>query len=96
MGKHPAGAAGDRDVLLRALAGLPRRQRAVLVLRFFDDLTEAQVAAVLGCSVGAVKSQTSRGLVKLRQVILPLDGGHAGARGTAPDRPREKGAGTHG
>jgi RNA polymerase sigma-70 factor (sigma-E family) len=65
------GAAGDRDLLLRALAGLPRRQRAVLVLRFFEDLSEAQAAVVLGCSVGAVKSQTSRGLAKLRQVILP-------------------------
>jgi RNA polymerase sigma-70 factor (sigma-E family) len=69
------GAAGDRDLLLRVLAGLPRRQRAVLVLRFFEDLSEAQAAVVLGCSVGAVKSQTSRGLAKLRQVILPAGSG---------------------
>ncbi|MBZ5740907.1 SigE family RNA polymerase sigma factor [Nocardioides mangrovi] len=54
-----------RDVLV-ALAQLPRGQRAVVVLRFFDDLTEAQTAAALGVSVGTVKSQTSRALVTLR------------------------------
>ncbi|MDQ2811664.1 MAG: SigE family RNA polymerase sigma factor [Actinomycetota bacterium] len=56
----------DRDALWRALGRLPARQRAVVVLRFFEDLTEAQVAALLGCSVGTVKSQTSRALAKLR------------------------------
>jgi RNA polymerase sigma-70 factor (sigma-E family) len=54
-----------RDVLL-ALAGLPRGQRAVVVLRFFDDLTEQQAAEALGVSVGTVKSQTSRALAALR------------------------------
>ncbi|GAA4804492.1 SigE family RNA polymerase sigma factor [Nocardioides caeni] len=54
-----------RDVLV-ALAALPRGQRAVVVLRFFDDLTEAQTAAALGISVGTVKSQTSRALRTLR------------------------------
>jgi RNA polymerase sigma-70 factor (sigma-E family) len=49
-----------------ALAGLPWQQRAALVLRFFDDLSEADTAAVLGCSVGTVKSRTSRGLASLR------------------------------
>ncbi len=49
-----------------ALATLPARQRAVLVLRYFDDLTEAQVAQTLGCSVGTVKSSASRGLERLR------------------------------
>jgi RNA polymerase sigma-70 factor (sigma-E family) len=53
----------------RALQRLPRRQRAVVVLRYFEDLTERQVAAVLGCTVGTVKSQNSKALSKLRAVL---------------------------
>jgi RNA polymerase sigma factor (sigma-70 family) len=49
-----------------ALSRLPMAQRAVLVLRYFDDLSEAQTAQVLGCSVGTVKSRASRGLSSLR------------------------------
>ncbi|MCL2734897.1 MAG: SigE family RNA polymerase sigma factor [Actinomycetia bacterium] len=56
----------ERDVLLRALADLPQRQRAVVVLRYWDDLPAEEVAATLGCSVGTVKSQASRALSKLR------------------------------
>ncbi|MEV4658357.1 SigE family RNA polymerase sigma factor [Micromonospora sp. NPDC049301] len=56
----------DRDRLWRALGRLPRRQRAVLVLRYFEDLSDAEVAEVLRCSVGTVKSQASRAVAKLR------------------------------
>ena len=62
----PAARHGDRATMLAALGTLPRRQREVLVLRYWLDLTEAQVAATLGCSVGNVKSQTSRALARLR------------------------------
>lgn len=49
-----------------ALGRLPRRQRAVVVLRYFEDLTEAQTAELLGCTVGTVKSQASKAFAKLR------------------------------
>src|SRR3954451_18063258 len=58
----------DRDVdldLRAALARLPRRQRAVVVLRYFENLTEPQVAELMGISVGTVKSQASKALAKL-------------------------------
>jgi RNA polymerase sigma-70 factor (sigma-E family) len=55
-----------RQSVVTALASLPPRQRAVVVLRFFDDLTEAQAADVLGCSVGTVKSQNAKALARLR------------------------------
>ncbi len=58
----------DRDFLMRALAGLPPRQRTVLVLRYFSGLSEAEIADALGCSAGTVKSQASRGLARLRAV----------------------------
>jgi RNA polymerase sigma-70 factor (sigma-E family) len=63
-----AQAAVEQRLLVRkALAELPPRQRAVVVLRYFEDLTEAQAAQALGCSVGTVKSQTARALARLRK-----------------------------
>lgn len=62
-------AAGTRDELLAALAMLPPRQRTVLVLRYFLDLPEAEVAAAMKCSLGTVKSTASRGLARLEQTL---------------------------
>ena len=66
----PAGSSPeDRDELWQALRALPPRTRAVVVLRYWEDLPEAEVARLLGCSVGSVKSQASRGLARLRAVL---------------------------
>ena len=66
----PAGDTGaDTVVLRRALLSLPAKQRAVVVLRHYEDLTEREVAQVLGCSVGTVKSQNARALDKLRHLL---------------------------
>lgn len=62
----------DRIMLRQALAKLTRKQRAVIVLRFWEDLTETQTAEALGCSVGNVKSQTHRALARLRALAPEL------------------------
>ncbi|MEU2393566.1 SigE family RNA polymerase sigma factor [Streptomyces sp. NPDC007369] len=56
----------ERDDLIKAMRGLQRRQREVLVLRYFADMTEAQVAETLGVSLGSVKAYGSRGIAALR------------------------------
>jgi RNA polymerase sigma-70 factor (sigma-E family) len=67
--RDDAGLAVDlRMQLVEALSLLPAQQRAVLVLRYFADASEAETAAVLGCSVGSVKSAASRGLARLREL----------------------------
>jgi RNA polymerase sigma-70 factor (sigma-E family) len=65
-------AVDSRSELDQALAQLAPRQRAVLVLRYFEDLSEADTAAVLGCSVGTVKSTASRALSKLQSTLAPI------------------------
>ena len=68
--RHRAADAIDtHDELMRALAALPPRQRTVLVLRYFLDLPEAEVAAAMKCSLGTVKSTASRGLARLEQTM---------------------------
>jgi RNA polymerase sigma-70 factor (sigma-E family) len=64
----------DRSALIAALQRLGPRQRAVIVLRYWMDLTEAEIAAALGCSVGTVKSQAARALATLRQSAELVDG----------------------
>jgi RNA polymerase sigma-70 factor (sigma-E family) len=64
-----AAVSADRVDLVKALTALPRRQREVVVLRYLGDLSEAQTADVLGCSVGSVKTHASRGLARLREVV---------------------------
>jgi RNA polymerase sigma-70 factor (sigma-E family) len=64
--EHGALEAMERDNVIRALHQLPRRQREVLVLRYYVDLSEAQIAEAIGISRGAVKSHASRGMASLR------------------------------
>jgi RNA polymerase sigma-70 factor (sigma-E family) len=72
-----------RDELFRALAQLAPRTRAVLVLRYWEDLSEVETAEILGCSVGTVKSLGSRGLAQLRSVLRP---GVVTTKGASDDR----------
>lgn len=62
-----------RDALVRILLQLPARERAVLVLRYWDQLSEAEIASALGCSAGAVKSAAARGLRRMREFAVSWD-----------------------
>jgi RNA polymerase sigma-70 factor (sigma-E family) len=59
----------ERDWVWAAVLRLPRRQRACVVLRYYEDLTEVETAAVLGCSVGTVKSQSAKALAWLEEAL---------------------------
>jgi RNA polymerase sigma-70 factor (sigma-E family) len=94
------GRAPDPDDALdvrAALAGLPPRQRATLVLRFYCDLNVDQAAKVLGCSAGTVKSQTAKALASLRQALGPATGaGPAGVEQSAKPTTGARGAAARG
>ncbi|WP_148572830.1 SigE family RNA polymerase sigma factor [Nocardioides caldifontis] len=63
------GVLGDRATLWQAVCDLPPRMRATLVLRYYEELSEAETAAALGCSTGSVKSQTHHALKRLRAAL---------------------------
>jgi RNA polymerase sigma-70 factor (sigma-E family) len=67
--RRPEAEHDDRDAMWQALAELPPKQRAVLVLRYYEDLSETDIAEVLGCSRGTVKSQATKGLLHLRRIV---------------------------
>ena len=82
---EPAGPAPDhaqecteREALLAELSKLPRRQRAVLVLRYYEDRGDTEIAELLGCSPGTVRSHASRALATLRVEMSPRRRAHAG------------------
>jgi RNA polymerase sigma-70 factor (sigma-E family) len=63
----------SREAAWQLLARLPRRQRAVLVLRYYEDLPDMEIAAILGCTTATVRSQASRALAALRTALPKLD-----------------------
>jgi RNA polymerase sigma-70 factor (sigma-E family) len=71
--RRPERELDDRDAMWQALAELPPRQRAVLVLRYYEDLSESDIADVLGCNRGTVKSQAAKGLLHLRRIVQKED-----------------------
>ena len=72
-GPDPTGQVDLRDALVQLLSQLPPRQRAVIVLRYWEQCSEAETAALLGCSEGTVKSAASRGLAQLRELAAAAD-----------------------
>lgn len=83
-GLDVAESVASRTALMAGLAGLPSRQRACVVLRYFEDLSVADTAAVLGCSEGTVKSQTSRALSSLRSTFDSSPVGGLATEGARP------------
>ncbi|HSA53943.1 MAG TPA: SigE family RNA polymerase sigma factor [Yinghuangia sp.] len=79
----------QRDALRTALLNLPPRQRAAVVLRYWEDLSETEVALIMGSSVGTVKSQAARGLAKLRADPALADVAPAGGTGLPPTATQE-------
>ncbi len=78
--EHGAFAMLERDEVVAALRKLPERQREAIVLRYYLDLSEAEIAATMGISRGAVKSHTARGMAALRALLEQSDGGEAGKK----------------
>lgn len=78
-----------RAALISALGQLNPRQRAVIVLRYFFDLSEAETAEAVGCSLGTVKSNASRGFDQLRQVLEPAEVGPVSDPGSLKPRSAE-------
>ena len=87
----PADTLAHRDALMRALKTLPFQMRSVLILRYWECMSERQVADLLGCSLGSVKSQGARGLARLRTLVGVdvLDAKPPGRLGAGPIRGSE-------
>jgi DNA-directed RNA polymerase specialized sigma24 family protein len=83
-------------VVLDALATLPARARAVVVLRYWEDLSVEQVADLLGCSTGNVKSQSARALDKLRAALGDEGAEHGPLTARPPGGPEETRSAQHG
>ena len=75
----------DRDAVWRALMSLPPRQRAVIVLRYYEDLSELEIAAVMGTSTGTVKSHSARALRRLAEILAVADPAERGITGARHD-----------
>ena len=86
--EDPSGQVVDRMLLMAALAELPARQRACVVLRYYEDLSVEAVAETLGCRTGTVKSQTARGLDALRAAYA-RHGGELVVRPRVPAEAKE-------
>jgi RNA polymerase sigma-70 factor (sigma-E family) len=76
----------QRDELIRLLSALPARQRTAVILRYWEELSEAETARLMGCSVGNVKSAASRGLRKLRELSGEESGRTPGAPAASKTR----------